>query len=84
MHLDKVHLYKLKKYQHFATEGVYKCSTTTSICPWADFSFVPGIFAPVTNALICTSSSHRPVQMSPHRGVAAMPHICTGRGHAPV
>lgn len=43
------------------------------ICPCADFSFVQGIFALSKNALICTGSSHRLVQMSPHRAASSPP-----------
>jgi hypothetical protein len=63
----------------------------SNICSRADFSFVPGIFAPGTNTLICTGWIHYLVQMSPHRGASGPPpnsvqmaHICTGWRHHPV
>ena len=56
-------------------------TTTTSesgICPRADLTFVPGIFATGTNVNICTGWGGRAL-VRPH-----VSHICTGLYHGPV
>jgi hypothetical protein len=55
------------KLQNRLEKEIYYFNVTNrelGICPWADFSFVPGIFTPGTNEDICTGWSHRPEQMS--------------------